>query len=50
MNLFSFETIIDVGCGTGALCSEVYDKGMNVTGIDTAIKMLDIAKEVHVTC
>jgi ubiquinone/menaquinone biosynthesis C-methylase UbiE len=44
MNLFSFETIIDVGCGTGALCSELHDKGMNVTGIDPAIKMLDIAK------
>ena len=43
MNLFSFETIIDVGCGTGALCSVLNDKGMNVTGIDPAIKMLDIA-------
>lgn len=42
MNLFSFETIIDVGCGTGALCSVLNDKGMNVTGIDSAIKMLEI--------
>lgn len=43
MNLSSFETIIDVGCGTGALCSVLKEKGMNVTGIDPAIKMLDIA-------
>jgi len=43
MNLFSFETIIDVGCGTGALCSVLNEMGMNVTGIDPAIKMLDIA-------
>ncbi len=44
MNLFSSESIIDVGCGTGALCSELNEKGMIVTGIDPAIKMLDIAR------
>lgn len=43
MNLSSFETIIDVGCGTGALCSVLNEKGMNVTGVDPAIKMLNIA-------
>jgi len=43
MDLFSYETIIDVGCGTGALCSVFNDKGMDVIGIDPAIKMLDIA-------
>jgi ubiquinone/menaquinone biosynthesis C-methylase UbiE len=43
MDISSFRTIIDVGCGTGALCSVLKDKGMDVTGIDPAIKMLNIA-------
>lgn len=36
--------VIDVGCGTGALCSVLSEKGLNVTGIDSADKMLTIAK------
>ncbi len=40
-----FDSIIDVGCGTGALCSVLKDKGMDVTGIDPAIKMLNIAMD-----
>lgn len=36
--------VIDVGCGTGALCSVLSEKGLNVTGIDPADKMLTIAK------
>jgi len=43
MDISSFDTIIDVGCGTGALCSVLKDKKMQVTGIDPAIKMLNIA-------
>lgn len=43
MDISSFRTILDVGCGTGALCSVLKDKGMDVTGIDPAIKMLNIA-------
>lgn len=43
MDISSFDTIIDVGCGTGALCSVLKDKGMDVTGIDPVIKMLNIA-------
>ncbi len=42
MDLSLFETIIDVGCGTGALCSVLNDRGMTVTGIDPAKKMLAI--------
>lgn len=44
MNISSFDTIIDVGCGTGALCAVLKDKGMTVTGIDPAIKMLKVAR------
>lgn len=39
------ETILDVGCGTGALCSALADRGLAVTGIDPASKMLSIAKK-----
>lgn len=41
----SYHTILDVGCGTGALCSVLHEKGFSVTGIDPAEKMLIIAKE-----
>ncbi len=43
-DLTAFKTIIDIGCGTGALCSVMKEKGLEVTGIDTAAKMLEIAK------
>jgi ubiquinone/menaquinone biosynthesis C-methylase UbiE len=44
LDLSSFETVIDVGCGTGALCSVLHAKRLSVTGIDPAGKMLDIAR------
>lgn len=43
LDLSSFETIIDVGCGTGALCSALNEKGLAVTGIDPAEQMLKVA-------
>ncbi|MDW7738650.1 MAG: class I SAM-dependent methyltransferase [Bacillota bacterium] len=43
LDIASFRTIIDIGCGTGALCSVLYEMGLTVTGIDPAKKMLDIA-------
>lgn len=39
-----FKSIIDVGCGTGAFCSVLNERGMRVTGIDAAEKMLKIAR------
>jgi len=42
LDLSKFNTIIDVGCGTGALCSVLNEMGFSVTGIDPAIKMLKI--------
>ena len=41
-DLSTFETIIDVGCGTGALCSVLNTMGVNVTGVDPAKRMLQI--------
>lgn len=43
-DLLKYKTIIDIGCGTGALCSVLNKEGLQVTGIDTAEKMLKIAK------
>lgn len=40
-----YHSIIDVGCGTGALCSVLDQKGLLVTGIDPSQKMIDIAEE-----
>ncbi len=45
LDLSSFKTIIDIGCGTGALCSVLNEKGLAVTGIDPAKKMLKIAED-----
>ncbi|MCD6434856.1 MAG: class I SAM-dependent methyltransferase [Clostridiales bacterium] len=43
IDVSSFNTIIDVGCGTGALCSVLNRKGLEVTGVDSAKNMLKIA-------
>lgn len=40
-----FKTIVDVGCGTGALCSVLHDKGFEVTGVDPAENMLEVARK-----
>ena len=39
-----YTSILDVGCGTGALCSALNEAGLSVTGIDPAEKMLAVAK------
>lgn len=44
LDLTLFNTVLDVGCGTGALCSVLNKKGLVVTGIDPAEKMLRVAK------
>lgn len=40
LDLTLYENVIDVGCGTGALCSVLNQKGLKVTGIDQSEKML----------
>jgi ubiquinone/menaquinone biosynthesis C-methylase UbiE len=45
IEMASYDTVIDVGCGTGALCSVLREKGLSVTGVDPAEKMLDIARK-----
>lgn len=43
IDLKEYRSIIDFGCGTGALCSALADIGMDVTGVDSASKMLKVA-------
>jgi len=44
LDLTAFNTVLDVGCGTGALCSVLNEMGLEVTGVDPAEKMLNIAR------
>jgi SAM-dependent methyltransferase len=37
------ESILDIGCGTGACLSALVEMGLNATGIDPSTYMLDIA-------
>lgn len=47
IDLSSINTLVDIGCGTGALCSVFNDRGLKVTGIDTAARMLNVARKVQ---
>ncbi len=42
--LNDYKSVLDIGCGTGALCSAFYEEGFSVTGVDSAEKMLFVAK------
>ncbi len=44
LDILAYKIVLDVGCGTGALCSVLNEKGLSVTGIDSAEKMLGIAR------
>lgn len=44
LDLHRCESIIDVGCGTGALCSLLQQRGLTVTGVDQSEKMLSRAR------
>lgn len=43
LDFSEYKSIIDVGCGTGALSSLLNQRGLRVTGVDPAQKMLHIA-------
>ncbi|MCK4551535.1 MAG: class I SAM-dependent methyltransferase [Tenericutes bacterium] len=38
------KSVVDIGCGTGALASALHENGFNVTGIDPVIRMLKISR------
>ncbi len=35
-----YESVLDIGCGTGALCKTFYEKGFEVVGVDPSKGML----------
>lgn len=45
LGLYLHRDILDIGCGTGALCSELRERGFRVTGVDSSSKMLEVARE-----
>ncbi|MFK5883584.1 MAG: class I SAM-dependent methyltransferase [Candidatus Izemoplasma sp.] len=47
LDIALYDTIIDVGCGTGALCSVLKEEGLSVTGIEPAKRMLKIGIKKH---
>ena len=44
IGLKQYKTVLDVGCGTGALCAALNQSGFIVTGIDPAEKMLAVGR------
>ncbi len=45
LDISGYHSIVDVGCGTGALCSVLNQRGLCVTGVDSSQRMLRIAEE-----
>jgi len=44
INISQYKKIVDIGCGTGAMCSVLNKRGFNVTGVEPVKRMLDIGK------
>lgn len=44
-NFSEFKNVIDVGCGTGALCKVLQEYNLQVTGLEPAEAMLEVAKK-----
>lgn len=44
-NVTQFQSVLDVGCGTGALSHVLANKGLKVTGVDPSIGMLNQANK-----
>lgn len=45
LKLNSYKNVIDIGCGTGALCNVLNKYGLIVTGIDPALGMIETANK-----
>ena len=45
LDLGGFTNAIDIGCGTGALCAALFERGLAVHGVDRAEGMLKAARE-----
>jgi ubiquinone/menaquinone biosynthesis C-methylase UbiE len=45
LDLTDFNSVIDIGAGTGALCKVLQENGLKVTGVEPVDKMIEIAKK-----
>ncbi len=45
-----YNNIVDIGSGTGALCRALMEEGLQVVGVDTAEKMLRVARKKTPAC
>lgn len=45
IDLGEYKSLLDIGCGTGALCKILYDQGLKVTGVDPSKPMLNQARK-----
>ncbi len=45
LDLSTYQSVIDIGCGTGALCKVLHEHGLKVTGLDPAEAMLKLAEK-----
>lgn len=46
IDLTQYNSILDIGCGTGALSEVLYNKGLDITGVDSSSGMLNQAKKI----
>ena len=47
LDLAVYDSAIDVGCGTGALCRALTEQGLDIQCVDHAEKMLNVAKNIR---
>lgn len=40
-------SVLDIGCGTGALASVLAEKGHDVTGLDGSVRMIEVARRLN---
>ena len=40
-------SVLDIGCGTGALAAALSEKGFDVTGLDGSTRMIDVARRLN---
>lgn len=45
IHIKDYKTVLDIGCGTGALSYVLYTNGLQVTGVDVAEKMIEESRK-----
>ncbi|MFW6319238.1 MAG: class I SAM-dependent methyltransferase [Bacillota bacterium] len=45
IDISEYHSVLDIGCGTGALASVFFDKGLDVNAVDASPKMIKVAQK-----